>query len=324
MSTTLDTALDTTQTATASRKADARNLVASFAEEYPFEPNFFELDGGTQLHYLDEGDRSAAPLLCLHGNPTWSFFFRELVRDFSDQYRVVAPDHIGCGLSDKPQDYSYRLEQHIENIERLVLALDLRDITLVLHDWGGAIGMGFARRHPERIARLVVMNTAAFRSKRIPLRISVCRLPFLGPLAVRGFGAFSKAALEMAVTDRRQITDTVRRAYLAPYDGWHDRVATMAFVRDIPLRPSHPSWNELSSIDESLALFADRPTCIIWGEQDWCFTPNFRREWERRFPQAEVHTVDDAGHWILEDAGDRALAWIRTFLQGDDGDEREP
>jgi haloalkane dehalogenase len=303
----------------AARIARARSVVAPFRAEYPFEPHFLRLESGASLHYLDEGggraDAAASPLLCLHGNPTWSFFYRGLAKGLRSRHRVVAPDHVGCGLSDKPADYPYRLEQHARNVEALVLALDLSNITLVVHDWGGAIGMGFARRHPERIARLVVMNTAAFHSTRIPLRISVCRWPLLGPLAVRGFGAFSRAALAMAVEG--ELSRDVRRAYLAPHADWSARVATLAFVRDIPLHPGHPSWDELSRIDGALELFRDRPVCILWGERDWCFTPAFRAEWERRFPGAEVHAVADAGHWILEDAGDRALAWIRAFIEGD-------
>jgi haloalkane dehalogenase len=111
------------------------------------------------------------------------------------------------------------------------------------------------------------------------------------------------------------MTDAVRRGYLAPYDDWHDRVATLAFVRDIPLSASHPSWGELSAIDASLASFADRPTCLVWGERDWCFTPDFREEWQRRFPEARVHRVQEGGHWILEDAGPEALTWIGRFLK---------
>ncbi len=301
----------------ASRETRARELTASFRAEYPFEPHFLRFADGVALHYLDEGPRDAPVLLCLHGNPTWSFFFRGLVRGLSASHRVIAPDHVGCGLSDKPQDYPYRLETHVANVERLVEQLGLRDITLVVHDWGGAIGMGFARRHPELVRRLVVLNTAAFRSAAIPLRISVCRLPFLGPLAVRGLGAFSRAALGMALEQRAR--GAVRRGYLAPHATWRDRVATLAFVRDIPLAAGHPSWDELVRIEASLPEFRDRPMLIVWGERDWCFTPAFRAEWQRRFPDAEVRIAADAGHWVLEDAGERALSWIAEFLAATEG-----
>ncbi|MFT5283935.1 MAG: pimeloyl-ACP methyl ester carboxylesterase, partial [Planctomycetota bacterium] len=244
---------------------------------------------------------------------------RGLISGLRSHYRVVAPDHMGCGLSDKPQDYAYTLEQHSLNVERLVLELDLKNITLVLHDWGGAIGMGFARRHPDRIKRIVVMNTAAFCSTKIPFRIAVCRWPIFGPLAVRGFGAFSHAALSMAIERKQNMTDAVRRGYLAPYGGWHNRVATMAFVRDIPLNKSHPTYAELRATDDALENFKDTPMCIIWGDRDWCFTTEFRKEWERRFENARVHAVEDAGHWILEDEGPNALRWIAQFLKDTPG-----
>ena len=305
--------------ASRARRDEAEVFVASFRSLYPFEPNFLDVGNEQFMHYVDEGSKTAAPILCLHGNPTWSFYFRGLISGLSTHYRVIAPDHMGCGISDKPQDYNYTLEQHALNIERLVLELDLKNITLVLHDWGGAIGMGFARRHPERIARIVVMNTAAFCSTSIPLRISACRWPIVGPLAVRGFGAFSLAALSMATERPENITDEVRRGYLAPYGDWHNRVATMAFVRDIPLTPSHPSYDELAATDGALREFKDTPICVIWGERDWCFTPEFREEWERRFEGARVHKAPDAGHWVLEDEGPQVLRWISRFLQDTSG-----
>lgn len=278
---------------------------------YPFHSHFTGPEG-RRLHYLDEGERHASPLLLVHGNPTWSFCWRELVRAFRDSHRVVAPDHLGCGLSDKPGDWEYRLAGHVANLERLVLELDLRGITLVVHDWGGAIGMGLATRHPERFARLVVLNTAAFRSTRIPLRIAVCRLPLLGPLAVRGLNAFCLAATVMATT--KGLAPSVRDGYLAPYGSWADRVAVLRFVQDIPLRPDHPSWPALVAIEGALPKLQEKPMLILWGERDWCFTPAFREEWQRRFPAAEVHELADAGHYVVEDAREEVIARLRAFL----------
>ncbi len=298
-----------------SRLARARSVVATFRTEFPYSLRFHELENGVHIHYVDEGPRDGDPVLCVHGNPTWSFYFRHLVRDLSREHRVVALDHVGCGLSDKPQHYPYVLEQHAENLSELVGALDLRNITLVLHDWGGAIGMAFARRHPDRIARLVVTNTAAFRAREIPLRIAACRVPILGSLAVRGLGLFSRAALEMATERRDLMRGPVRRGYLAPYSDWNDRVATLAFVRDIPMTAGHPSWNELVATEEALGQFVNRPMLIVWGERDWCFTPRFREEWQARFPDAEVKIAPDAGHLVLEDAGERAREWIGKFLE---------
>ncbi|MCZ6596237.1 MAG: alpha/beta fold hydrolase [Planctomycetota bacterium] len=281
------------------------------AAEYPFESRFVDQDGVRQ-HYVDEGPRDGEPLLMLHGNPTWSFCFRKLVQAFSGEHRVVAPDHVGCGLSDKPSGYPYSLQRHVANLEHLVAELGLERITLVLHDWGGAIGMGFARRHPELVSRLVILNTAAFLARDIPLRISICRLPFFGPLAVRGLNAFVRAATFMAVA--KPLPAEVKRGYLLPYDSYGNRAAVLAFVRDIPLAPDHPSYAELEAIDAALERFARLPTCIVWGERDWCFTPAFRAEWERRFPHAESHPIADAAHFVFEDAPDELIAHVRAFL----------
>ena len=156
-----------------------------FRDLYPFRSQYLTLSGW-KYHYVDEG--SGDPLVMLHGNPTWSFYYRALIAAFSPTHRVIAPDHVGCGLSDKPQAYSYTLAQHINNLEALLDALELERLTLFLHDWGGPIGMGYALRHPERVKRFVVFNTAAFPVSRIPLRINVCKLPGFGALAVRGQG----------------------------------------------------------------------------------------------------------------------------------------
>ncbi len=301
-------------TAPSDRAAAARERTRPFAASYPFEPRFHEVDRarGVAMHYVDEGPRDAPALLFLHGNPTWSFLWRELVREFRGGFRCVAPDHVGCGLSDKPQDYEYRLERHVDNLERLVLDLGLERITLVAHDWGGAIGFGLATRRPELFERFVVRNTAAFTGGRAPLRIRACRTPWLGPIAVRGFNAFARAALSMAT--ERGLDPATRRALIAPYGDWAERIATLRFVEDIPLAPSHPSWAELARIERALPALESKPMCIVWGERDWCFTPAYRAEWQRRFPRARVHVAEAAGHWVTEDARDDVRRWMRAFL----------
>jgi haloalkane dehalogenase len=283
-----------------------------FADEYPFQPHFFDLNG-LRYHYVDEGQ--GEPLLMVHGNPTWSFAWRNLIKDLARDYRVLAVDHIGCGLSDKPPTYAYRLQTHIENLTRFITHLDLQQITLIAHDWGGAIGMGAAARLPERFARLVLCNTAAFRSTRIPWRIAVCRIPVLGPLGVRGLNLFARAALRMAVEKPERLTPAIRAGYLAPYDSWLHRVAVQRFVEDIPLRPEHPSYAALVAVEEGLARFVETPQLLIWGERDWCFTPHFLAELERRWPRAETLRIPDAGHYVFEDAWERMVPRIRQFLK---------
>lgn len=288
-----------------------------FADEYPFESRWLDLDG-VRMHYIDEGPRDAEPILCVHGNPTWSFIWRRLVTDQSlhpvKPRRVIAVDHVGCGFSDKPQNGSYRLEQHVANLRQLVETLDLKNITLVGHDWGGCIGMGAAGEMPERFRRFVLLNTGAFRSQAIPLRIAVCRIPLLGAIAVRGFNGFSRAALTMAVS-RKPLSDSAKRGLLAPYDSWANRVAVHRFVQDIPLSPQHPSYAKLVKIENGLSQFAKHPMLLFWGAKDWCFTLDFHDEFRRRFPQAESHIIPDAGHYVFEDAPDEFLARVREFLE---------
>lgn len=288
-----------------------------FAAEYPFASHGLDLDG-VRLHYVDEGH--GRTLLFVHGNPTWSFAWRKFIAALAPDYRCIAVDHIGCGLSDKPAGYEYTIDQHVANLVSLIDALDLRDVTLVGHDWGGCIGMGAAVERPDRFQRFVLMNTAAFRSTRIPLRIAVCRIPLLGALGVRGLNLFSRAALSMAVTRPERMTPEVRAGYLVPYDSWAHREAVHRFVQDIPLRPSHPSYDRLVRIEEGLAQFRDRPMLLPWGEQDWCFTPAFRDEFLKRFPQAESFPLPDAGHYVFEDAHERLIPRMSEFLARTNGD----
>lgn len=289
----------------------ARRVTAPFAELYPFEPHFLETPAGWQ-HYLDEGAREADPVLCVHGNPSWSFVWRGVARELASEMRVVAPDHLGCGLSDKPQAWPYRLQGHVDNLERLVLALDLKRITLVVHDWGGAIGMGVAVKHPERFERLFVSNTAAFPVARIPARIAVCRLPGLGPMLLRGLGAVERAATRMAV--RKPLAPQVARGLLAPYTNWRERVAICRFVQDIPMQTDHPSWDTLVAISDKLGWLRRKPMALAWGERDFCFTPHFRHKWQERFPAAESLPFPEAGHYLFEDEPERYLAELRAFV----------
>lgn len=287
-----------------------------FAAEYPFASRWATIDGH-RYHYVDEG--AGPTILCVHGNPTWSFAWRRLVRDLSADFRVIAVDHIGCGLSDKPQQYPYVLDQHIRNLENFVEYLDLRGVTLFGHDWGGCIGMGTAGRLPDRFSRFVLFNTCAFRSKRIPLRIAVCRIPLLGALGVRGLNLFSRCALKMAVS--RRMPPAVASGYLRPYDSWAHRIAVHRFVQDIPLAPSHASYSTLLKVEDSLEKFRQHPMLLIWGERDWCFTTEFLDEFERRFPAAETLRLPEAGHYVFEDAPDEILSRVRSFLSETIGED---
>ena len=277
--------------------------------QYPFRTKKFNIDGHS-LSYIDEGKGKV--IVMLHGNPTWSFFYRNLIELLRDRYRVIVPDHMGCGFSDKPQDYPYRLADHVSNIEKLLDHLQIEKHSLVLHDWGGAIGMGYAANHHERIEALVIMNSAAFRSTKIPWRIAICRVKYLGPLLVRGLNLFARAALFMAVKNR--MDKQTRKSFLAPYDSWKNRIAVMRFIEDIPLNCHHPSWEALMKAEGGLDYFTDNPTMILWGGRDFCFNDSFFNEWQRRFPKARSIYLESAGHYLLEDANGEVDHLITGFL----------
>ena len=282
----------------------------NWRDEYPFESHWRSTPDGARMHYLDEG--SGDPVLFVHGNPTWSFYWRHLVRGLRDTHRCIAPDHVGMGLSDKPAGGRYRLAERIDDLCALVTDLDLRRITVVVHDWGGAIGLGMAGRMPERVARLVITNTGAFPSQHMPTRIAMCRLPVLGPLAVRGLNGFARAAIHMAT--EHGLSPAATAGLLAPYGSWAERVAIQRFVEDIPRDATHPSWATLLEVEANLARLRDLQTLIAWGTRDWCFTPTFRDGFAERFPGARVVNVDDAGHYLCEDARETLDAEVRRHL----------
>ncbi len=280
---------------------------------YPFAPRSFLTPRSAYLSYVDVGPRSDEAVLMLHGNPTWSFFYRDLIQELSPQFRCIAPDHIGMGLSEKPSNYDYRLATRIADIEALVASLGLKRVHLVVHDWGGAIGFGFATRHPGLIGKITILNTAAFVSDRIPPRIALCRLPVVGEWLVRALNGFAKPAIWMAM-HTRTLDPEEKRGYLFPYDSWASRIAVHRFVADIPLEPNHPSRETLAQIERDLRLLDGQPKLIIWGGKDFCFNDDFLARWRKIYPTARVEYLAEAGHYVLDDAGASARDKIREFL----------
>lgn len=289
----------------------------SWAEEYPFQSNWCNVgDESTPLwmHYIDEGPRDAPVLLMLHGNPTWSFLYRNLVKACRSEYRCIVPDHMGCGLSDRPQDWPYRLKNHADNLEKLIDHLGLDTYSLVLHDWGGMIGMTATVRRPEKLNSTIVLNTASFHG-RLPKRIRTVRIPGFGSAAVLGFNAFVRAAVMGCTFHKEKLTQPIRSGFLDPYGTPHDRLATLRFVEDVPLSSNHPTWDLVSSVDQKLQGLKEKPMLICWGERDWCFRPAFRLGWEERFPDAISHPFEDAAHFVLEDAHERITPLVHDFLK---------
>ncbi len=268
------------------------------------------------MHYIDEGHGVA--MLMVHGNPTWSFYFRRLIQHVSPTHRTIAVDHIGCGLSDKPAHYRYRLDQHIANLVDFVSELDLYRVTLVVHDWGGAIGLGAALRDLKRYRRFVLLNTAAFPPPYVPWRILSCRIPWLSRVAIQGLNLFVRAASRMATVLPDGLPEEARRGLVAPYDNWANRQAVYRFVADIPLSKNSATWKVLEDIESELPRLKNFPVKLIWGMRDWCFRPECLQRFQSEWPEAEVSRLPDAGHYVMEDAPEQVIREIDNFLAKDD------
>ncbi|TWG92145.1 haloalkane dehalogenase [Luteimonas sp. J16] len=291
--------------------------------DYDFASHRFEVRPGIRMHYLDEGPRDGEVVLALHGNPSWSYYWRHLVRGLRDRYRVVVPDHVGMGLSDKPDDdrdalprYDYTLQSRVDDLQALLEHLGIDGpLTLAVHDWGGMIGFGWALERMPRVRRLVVLNTAAFpmpAGKPVPWQIALGRDYNIGELVIRGFNAFSAGASWLGV--ERRMPREVRRAYVAPYDSWANRIATVRFMQDIPLRPGDRAWPLVEASGQRLREYADRPAFIGWGLKDFVFDRDFLARFRSDWPQAEVHAFEDAGHYVLEDRHEVLVPATRGFL----------
>ena len=284
---------------------------------YPFTPSRVTVNGHG-MSYVDVGD--GPPVLLVHGNPTWSFYWRSLLTALpAAGRRAIAPDHIGMGLSDKPAatEYPHTLSRRVEDLGAFVDSLELDGpLSLVVHDWGGPIGLAWAAEHPERVDRLVVLNSAAFplpAGHGLPWTLRAARLPVLGELLVTRANAFSLGALVLGTT-RAWLDAEARRGLLAPYDSPAHRVAVHRFVADIPVSPTDPAHPVLVRLAERLPLLAALPTTICWGMKDPVFDHRILEVLLASFPDADTHRFDDAGHYVLEDAADAIVPIVVRAL----------
>lgn len=285
----------------------------TFQGTFPFAPHYHQT-GDFAMHYVDEGN--GEPLVMLHGDPTWGYLFRNVVPPLAGRYRCIVPDHMGMGKSGVPDDSArYHLAQHIGNLESLLLALDLRDITLVLHDWGGPVGMGFATRHPERTKRLVLLNTWAFAAwpGTMPRLTALIRSE-RGEAFVLKRNGYLKPALLGATQSPEHLTQTVMDAYRAPFPTPASRHAMLCWSRDIPVREGDRSYAEMARIEQGLPQFAATPTLLIWGMNDHVLPPAVLRQWQALYPHAITHEIEDANHFLQEDAPERIVRQIVAFL----------
>lgn len=295
-------------------------MVTSVATPPPLDalPAAARLDlDGLSYAYVDTG--AGPPVVLVHGNPTWSWHWRRLVEALPRAgFRALAPDHIGMGRSDKPApaDYPHTLDRRVQDLGRWIDSLRLTEpVTLVVHDWGGPIGLTWAVRNPGRVAGLVLLNTAARwpAGRPLPLALRLARSRPLGSLAVLRANAFVRGAVLLGVR-RGRMPAAARRGYLAPYDRPAHRAAVLAFIRDIPTRPGDPAYATMADTQARLPTLAHLPVLVCWGMRDFVFDAACLAAVEEVFPAAEVHRFEDAGHLVLEDAHGQVVPLVLDFL----------
>jgi pimeloyl-ACP methyl ester carboxylesterase len=293
----------------------------TFDGTWPFEPRWLETTDG-RMHFIDEGPRTGRPVVLVHGNPSWGYLYRRFVAPLSAAgYRVIVPDHLGFGRSDKPdRALAYGIDRHAERFGALLDSLELRDVTLVPHDWGGAIAMSWAAQRPQRVRGLFVLNGFAHRPRgrvSMPAPLRLCRARWLGELFVKGMHAVLRGFLFGAgITKRDRLSALVRAAYVAPHPRWSDRTAILAFARSFPAAPEGPVSELLEGIRERWisAGLASRPVAIAWAGRDGVFGEAALGRWVEDFPHADVLRIPDAGHFLQEDAHELVVPALLGFL----------
>jgi len=287
----------------------------TFGGTFPFRPHYLDLNGWS-LHYVDEG--AGEPVLLLHGDPTWGYLYRTFIPPLSKTHRCIVPDHMGMGKSDVPREpYPYRLRHHIANLEALVVRLDLSNITLVAHDWGGPVGLGVAVRHSGRIRRLVLMNTWAFApwpGGPLPRLLEIIRSD-RGEKFVLERNGYLEPALLGTTLHPGNLTPTIMGAYRAPFPTPESRRALLCWSRDIAVAETDDSYPDMKRIETGLAAFRLTPTLLVWGMQDPVLTPTVLKMWQVVFPQAITCEIADASHFLQEDAADQVVECIARFVR---------
>jgi haloalkane dehalogenase len=290
----------------------SRKIVRSFAVdplEYPFEDHWF-IYGDGFVHYVDEGTGPA--VLLLHGNPTWSYIYREIIEGLRTECRLIAPDYPGFGMSKAPSSYGFTPKEHSRVVSELVENLKLHDLVLVVQDWGGPIGMSYAVEHRENIRGMVIMNTWAWPASNLQKLFSLVMGGWpVGYWLQTRRNYFAKAMLPDGIHHKEKVTPTLRRAYVDPFPTPSSRKPTWIFPRQI--RKARP-W--LAQVESQLPVLSEVPTQILWGKQDVPGFPLSEMErWQRYLRKTETEVLDDAGHSVQEDRPDRVSAAIRRVLE---------
>jgi len=276
--------------------------------EYPFESRHFVVLAGT-LHYVDEG--SGQSIVMVHGNSTWSFLYRRLIKQLRSNNRCIAIDHLGFGLSDKPKDWSYLPQHHAANLTAVIEGLGLKDITLIVQDWGGPIGLSYAVSHPDNIARIIIMNTWAWPVNRDPYYIAFSSFMggLIGRMLIRRYNFFARTVMRQAFGDKRKLTKAVHDHYLLPLANADDRKGCLVFPKQII---GSTAW--LAQIWDSIAALNGKPMLIVWGMKDIAFREKELKRWETTFPNAQSIRLSSVGHYVQEEAPDELAAAVISFL----------
>jgi len=295
---------------------DKLTSTKGFEDLYPFDSSFMNINGH-DLHYIDKGE--GKPVLMVHGNPTWSFYFRHLIQRLSKNFRTIALDHIGCGFSDKPdaKTYKYILESRVKDLDTLISRLHISEkINLVLHDWGGMIGLAWAVDHLDKIDKIIITNTSGFflpKEKQFPFALWLIKyIKVFAIPAVLGLNVFAKGALYLG--SKTRLAPAVKKGLVEPYNSWKNRIATLKFVQDIPLSPKDQSYDIVNHVDQNLNRLDQASLLFLWGAKDFVFDLAFLNEFKTRFPQAATHVFHDAGHYLFEDKPEETSQLIEAFL----------
>jgi haloalkane dehalogenase len=277
---------------------------------YPFQSRFLTLPQG-RMHYVDEGE--GEPVLFVHGTPTWSFEFRALIRGVRRDHRAIAPDHLGFGLSERPRDFAYTPEAHAQALQTFVDRLRLERFTLVVHDFGGPIALPLALARPERVARLVVMNSFMWpldTDKDLAKNASFVASE-LGRMLYRHVNAPLRLTMPSAFFDRKKLTPELHQHYLSVFpDGVSRERVLWQLARSLLA-----SGDYYARLWEGREALRNIPALIIWGMQDPAFTPHHLRRWQRALPLAQTLDIGDAGHWPHEEQPQTVTNALRSFLE---------
>ncbi|MBI5958013.1 MAG: alpha/beta fold hydrolase [Chloroflexi bacterium] len=286
---------------------------------YPFKSHFLTLSDGKRMHYVDEGPEDGEALVFVHGYPMWSFIYRALLVYYAAQgFRCVAMDHIGYGLSDKPSAGAYHtLRRHTHNLVECLAALDLRQITLVMEDWGGPFGVGYALRQTPNIRRLVLMNTWAFQDTYTHWLYPLIRFSTrrgLGDLLFRSPNLLFSLGVQQ--WSGRRLSAAVLTAYKGPFREARHRASLIQFPRMISTTPLHPSAPDMRTLEQGLASLKGIPALILWGEENQLFPPEIAHHWKKMLPRAKGPLfIPQARHFLTEDNPDTVIQQLDYFLE---------